>query len=566
MVSLLFFHLFITYACFVSGILFYGLLSGNTSNTKLFQKPISSFLFTGVIGYTLVAQWLVLIVPVSAIGSLLLLLSFHLPILLKWRQYKPLVQQALYQIKSLHAVTKAGFICTWVLLLLLNAGPTLMDDTESYHIQAVKWIQEYGTVPGIANLHERYGFNSSWFSAVALFSLPVQHNYYTVLNGVVSAWLGLYMWMQADQIFKSENMASGKRAALLSALVLCVLLLLWPLLRGNASTVNYDFITTALILILFIETFSKPHDALECLRVEYFLWPVFMFTVRIINFPLLALSLFIFLALIKQKQHKTTLVYSGLAILLIVPFLARSVYLSGYPFFPSPAFAFFAADWKVDSKVVDNLLYFIKFFNRVNTMNQPLEQTAALPFPQWIKPWYHFLFSYDKPLVVAGMAGFASLVVVWKTRLRHAIAQVFAGALLMQIAVWFFIAPDPRFIYGPLLCGIVILLHVVLPRWNAVILTKLTIAIMCVLMLFTTALFVSKLWRDERYQNLFLCRLLPQPVLRKVKLDGIVLYLPEKVLGNWNPRCYAAPLPCLYEIDTRLHLRGKTIKEGFSIQ
>ena len=43
------------------------------------------------------------------------------------------------------------------MVLTLNAGPTVMDDTDSYHIQMVKWIQEFGSVPGIANLHLRFG-------------------------------------------------------------------------------------------------------------------------------------------------------------------------------------------------------------------------------------------------------------------------------------------------------------------------------------------------------------------------------------------------------------------------
>ena len=49
------------------------------------------------------------------------------------------------------------------MILVLNAGPFRMDDTDSYHIQMVKWIQEYGSVPGIANLHLTIWFNSSWF-------------------------------------------------------------------------------------------------------------------------------------------------------------------------------------------------------------------------------------------------------------------------------------------------------------------------------------------------------------------------------------------------------------------
>ena len=60
------------------------------------------------------------------------------------------------------------------MILVMNAGPTIMDDTDSYHIQMIKWARDYGSVPGIANLHLRYGFNSSWFISVALLSPAIK--------------------------------------------------------------------------------------------------------------------------------------------------------------------------------------------------------------------------------------------------------------------------------------------------------------------------------------------------------------------------------------------------------
>jgi hypothetical protein len=43
------------------------------------------------------------------------------------------------------------------------------------------------------------------------------------------------------------------------------------------------------------------------------------------------------------------------------------------------------------------------------------------------------------------------------------------------------------------------------------------------------------------------------------------LHIPEKILNNWNPRCYDIALPCLYQVDPRLRARGKTVKEGFKL-
>ena len=61
---------------------------------------------------------------------------------------------------------------------LLYAGLTLLFaygssrgymhyDTGLYHAQAIRWIEEYGVVPGLANLHSRFGYNSASFALSA---------------------------------------------------------------------------------------------------------------------------------------------------------------------------------------------------------------------------------------------------------------------------------------------------------------------------------------------------------------------------------------------------------------
>ena len=42
-------------------------------------------------------------------------------------------------------------------------------DTGLYHAQSIRWIEEYGVVPGLANLHSRFGYNSAAFALCALF-------------------------------------------------------------------------------------------------------------------------------------------------------------------------------------------------------------------------------------------------------------------------------------------------------------------------------------------------------------------------------------------------------------
>ncbi len=159
MLSLLFYQIIITLICLWSGVLFYKFFPEKNES-----RPIIYYLVSGLILLTSLTQIIVLFFPITiytkfGILGLLILLS-----IIKRKSIKffiPKIKVSAFLIL---------FFIVWAIILLINAGPTMMDDTESYHIQSIKWIQEYGSVPGIVNLHVRFGFNSSWFSSVALFS------------------------------------------------------------------------------------------------------------------------------------------------------------------------------------------------------------------------------------------------------------------------------------------------------------------------------------------------------------------------------------------------------------
>ena len=56
-------------------------------------------------------------------------------------------------------------------------------DTGLYHAQAIRWIEEYGVVPGLANLHSRFGYNSASFALSAFFSET------WLIGRLITAWL-----------------------------------------------------------------------------------------------------------------------------------------------------------------------------------------------------------------------------------------------------------------------------------------------------------------------------------------------------------------------------------------
>lgn len=568
MLTILFYYLSITTTCVWTGY-FANLFFRNfvPDGHEFFEKHAVVYALWGLIVMVLAAQVLELFLPVNQYTWMAWVLILAIGSLTSRKAFIQFVHWLSGAIKYNACLVLS---CCAILLFVsnLSAGPLMMDDTESYHIQMIKWIQAYGTVPGLANLHERYGFNSSWFTFVSLF-IPAHtpHNFYAVANGTFSVWIGTYLFSRAFPA--KQNNEQGTAIRLSCFVVLLTALFCWPMIRGNATTANYDFITTCLLVVLMIEL-CGPDQSEKHWKMfipELIIWPVFLFTVRIINFPLLLISFFGIMLLIKRKTYALLTVSMLVSAVLIVPFLARNVVLSGYLFFPVYQINLFQVDWKADIQVTKRLVTYIKYYNRVNNAFIPIGETRKLGFPEWIPVWFRYLFNYDKPVLIAGICGYLFTTVQQKTFRQLAIpVKIFAGVMVLQLISWFIIAPDPRFVYGPLLTGIFLLflpapttlLSVLYRKWM-----KLFMVILPVGMLAYT---LFKAGRNSDYRQLLMPVPVPQPVTRLVIVDHIQLRIPEKIPGNWNPRCYATELPCLYEIHPGLTARGKTAADGFKLK
>ena len=77
--------------------------------------------------------------------------------------------------EEIPSIVKKVLICLLVLgtaaYALATSGAPKLIDTDWYHAQTIRWIEEYGCVTGVANLFYSLGFNSAQHYFDALYSM-----------------------------------------------------------------------------------------------------------------------------------------------------------------------------------------------------------------------------------------------------------------------------------------------------------------------------------------------------------------------------------------------------------
>lgn len=129
-------------------------------------------IISGIAVITAYAGYFSLFGGVGVVANLLLMLTCFVFLRID-REYYRLAFQSLQSVK----IKKIDIIYTVICVLgilgiaYFCSNTNFMTDTGLYHAQSIHWIEEYGAVKGIANMFERLGYNSSFFSFIALYSM-----------------------------------------------------------------------------------------------------------------------------------------------------------------------------------------------------------------------------------------------------------------------------------------------------------------------------------------------------------------------------------------------------------
>lgn len=438
-------------------------------------------------------------------------------------------------------------------------------DAGLYHLQAISWMKNEPVVIGLANLHDRFGFNSLMLSALTVFWLPIYEVKGLLLANYLPAILTvLILFNHALKIPKHGHL--NLTASTLFALFCMAILTAMPsLVLSNTTSTDlapnaYSFLS-AFIFLRAIENNKESEEGV--FRNHIILWVISVFAI-LTKLSAVTPGL---LALVYSLSHSKVLgaiairrtAYFMVSIVAI--WLLRNFFLSGCLIYPV---GFTCADsnlvqWAVGSEGAETTQSAIRWWARAPSTNILLEGSNQL----WLEDWKNISNrGVQLTRIVQGIMGLPLVVLLYfllvfvnqrKASRRSrtntcGLASGFAWVFFAEITglvFGFLTVPDPRFWWGPLITLLILppvmmLTFIFVKNRISVSLSSASIVILCL-----TGIFWGYALLLDPAEELFSSQvkiqstIIPTIESEEIHVNGLSVHVPVS-----NDKCWLAPRPC----------------------
>ena len=367
-------------------------------------KNAASCLLSGLIVLTVYSQVFSLFYKVEIVANVAILIATLAYIV--WRN-KQFISYVKNQWNSSSNISKVLFAILFIAWAYCTSRGYMVYDTSLYHGQSIRWIEEYGIVKGLGNLHERFAYNSSVFSLYALFSMK----YITggvpmhTVNGFFALVLSLSV-LKLGHAWKRKklNLSDYARVAAIYYLTTICDEIVAPSSDYPVMCMIFFMIITWLDL-LEQEDKDNINIAPYCLLCVL---GVYTLTLKLTAGLILILLAKPAVYLLKNKKWKEIAIYLAMGLVVAIPWMARSVIISGYLIYPMQAVDLFNVDWKIPDQIIEVDVANIKTWGRA-LYNM---HAVNVPIYEWFPNWFNTtLLSTEKLLILACILSFAIVLV-----------------------------------------------------------------------------------------------------------------------------------------------------------
>ena len=423
----------------------YGIMSVLTRYIPYRFRYMDSYLMCGLVAVTVYAQFFSLFGWVRMLANLLLC---AVGLAVAWfgrHELGDILGEVWSDIRNNRSGKRGRMFIILFLFLLFAYGASrgiIHYDTSLYHAQSIRWIEEYGLIKGLGNLHCRLAYNSSSFALSALYSM-------VFLGG------------------QSYHCAAGWMAFLLAVVSMEII---DPLRRGRLRIADFARVMCIYYLVnIFDEIVSPASDYFMVLTVFYIVirWldlseegvseilpyamlcvlGVFVMTVKLSAALILILTIYPAYRLIKGRRFREIYIYLILGFVAALPYFIRNFLISGWLVYPFTQIDLFDVVWKIPKGVADYDAREIQVWGRAYTDVTRYDISVR----EWLPDWFHALAGSDKLFVAVALVSVCVLI-IYGVGMACGLWRKHGRLLLVQITVAgsfvFWLCTSPLMRYG----------------------------------------------------------------------------------------------------------------------
>jgi hypothetical protein len=525
-------------------------------------------LWLGLAGMVLAVLVINLVAPLSGIAVILLLAIFVAVAAVGYLRAGQVLLTAVRRIRPAPsiAILLAVLAVAAGLLALVALGVPTNYDAGLYQLQAVDYAHVARTIPGLANIHDRLGFNSSLYPLAATLGNGVWEGQgFRLVTGVLLLALG------ADTALRLVT--APRRVGTLLLVIATPLVWGYALIEPGRLVASPVADMTATVMALastaaLVDALGRHRrpDAVAVAVVTAALGA----TMRPLGWLFLAVVLAVLLvrrrAALGSGWVRASLVLSAMLGLVMV---VRDVLLSGWILFPLGLLPL-PVDWRYPDPGLTSTAI-------TEWARAPHQDPSAASGTAWIVPWVWSLRT-DWAVVAAGGL-LAITAVTWVVlRLRRTPGPILRRPALLAglpalvvVGAWWVSAPDARFAWGPILVlgALPAALVLARARRGAALAVLLGAAVLVVAtMLSVLRGGFAPVLKDTQPQSrttgpivltLSLAPVKEVPVTKRTLADGTTVLEPVADLQCWR----AFPLCRLPGSADDIVSRGDTLTDGF---
>lgn len=123
------------------------------------MRSTAEIVFYGMICAAVYAQVFSLFGGVGALANGILLAVCIVAAFVFWENIKSTIARSVKESGRGYCLIAAALALVWA---YCTSRGYMHYDSDLYHAQSIRWIEEYGIVPGLGNIHVRFAYNSSF--------------------------------------------------------------------------------------------------------------------------------------------------------------------------------------------------------------------------------------------------------------------------------------------------------------------------------------------------------------------------------------------------------------------